>query len=98
MKKVSIEMEFETKFKGKLLTVLCNVTNPVIGSGAFTHAFGVYDPNGPELDQVDFESVHVWSRRRNEYVPVTGDLEQILTERIWDENFSRIEAAVFDAA
>lgn len=96
MKKIEIEMEFETKFKGAPLTVVCSVTNPVSSSLAFSHEFGTEDP-GMELEQVDFEKVHVWSQRRNKYVKVSSELEQTLTEKIWDENFLRIETAVSEA-
>jgi hypothetical protein len=89
-------MDFDVDFRGKSLQVAVTLSNFVVGSDGYDDEFGYVDA-GYSLEQCDFDTVEVFSKRLNKFVPVSKRLEEYLVEQIWEEHADDIQEDYFES-
>jgi len=91
MKKTyAFEKEIETTLRGRKLTLRADFSNPTSADEGYSDLFG-YVNVGSSLESCDITNIEIFSERRNKYVPAPKKLEDVLIEKIWDENYESIE-------
>jgi len=92
----TLSRDFDVDFRGKSLQVAVKLSNFVVGSDGYNDAFGYVDA-GHSLEQCDFDSVEVFSKRLNKFVSVSKRLEEHLVEQIWEDYADEIQDDYFES-